>query len=99
MWGISHFEKYEKVASFPLQIQYCGTFNIQFIRTLFYFKIEKNKKKTQGNKKKNLILRQIYVAGLELPIPDSWGQCANRCAMEDLKLERVFFLFIDSRYS
>ena len=48
--------------------------------------------------KNNLILRKMYIAGLEHKIPDSTGQCANHCAMEDLKLERVFVLFIDSRY-
>ena len=59
--------------------------------------MEKNKNERQENKKK-LILSKMYVAGLELTIPDSRGQCANHCTMEGLKLERVFVLFIDSRY-
>ena len=29
---------------------------------------------------------KIYIAGLELTIPDSTGQCANHFAMEDLKI-------------
>ena len=57
------------------------------ICTLFYFKIEKNKKERQGNKKNNnLILRKMIQAGLELTTPDSSGQCSNRCAKKDLKL-------------
>ena len=46
----------------------------------------------------NLILRKMYIAGLELTIPDSGGQCANHCTTGDLNLERVFVIFIDSRY-
>ena len=38
------------------------------------------------------------MAGLELTIPDSRGQCANHCATKALQLERVFVLFIDNRY-
>ena len=40
----------------------------------------------------------MFIAGLELTIPDSRGQCANHCAMKDLQVERVFVLFIDNRY-
>ena len=40
----------------------------------------------------------MFIAELELPIPDSKGQCANHSAMKDLKLEHVFVLFIDNRY-
>ena len=36
--------------------------------------------------------------GFELTIPDSSGQCANHCATKDLKIERVFVLFIDNQY-
>ena len=57
-----------------------------YINTLFYFKIEKNKKERQGNKKNNLILRKMIAVGLELTTPDSTGQCANHCAAKDLKL-------------
>ena len=40
----------------------------------------------------------MFMAGLELTIPDSRGQCANHCAMKALQLERVFVLFIDNQY-
>ena len=55
---------------------------------MFYFKIEKNKKERQGNKKNNnnLILRKMIHVGLELTTPDSRGQCANHCTTKDLKL-------------
>ena len=71
-----------------------------YIRTLFYFKIEKNKKERQGNKKKqhNLILRKMFVVGRELEILDSGGQRADHYTTKDLQLERVFVLFIDNRY-
>ena len=35
------------------------------------------------------------MAGLELTIPDSRGQCANHCATKAFQLKRVFVLFID----
>ena len=58
-----------------------------YICTLFYFKIEKNKKERQGNKNNNnLILRKMIHVGLELTTPDSTIQCANNCAAKDLKL-------------
>ena len=41
---------------------------------------------------------KMFIAGLDLTIPDSRGQCANHCAMTDLKLQCVFVLFVDSRY-
>ena len=70
-----------------------------YIRTLFYFKIEKNKKERQGNKKKhNLILRKMFVVGLELTILDSGGQRADHYTTKDLQFKRVFVLFIDNRY-
>ena len=54
---------------FPLQIQIVLSI---YIRTLFYFKIENNKKERQGNLKKNiLILRKMIIMGFELTIPDS----------------------------
>ena len=56
------------------------------ICTLFYFKIEKNKKKRQGNEKKNWFWEKMIRAGLELTTPDSSGQCSNHCAKKDLKL-------------
>ena len=40
----------------------------------------------------------MFLAGLELAIPGSGGQCANHCAMKDLKLGRVFVLFIDNQF-
>ena len=40
----------------------------------------------------------MLIAGLELTIPDSRGQCANHCTVKDLKLQRVFILFIDDQY-
>ena len=40
----------------------------------------------------------MFIAGLEHTIPDSRGQCAYHCAMKDLKLERVYVLFIDNQY-
>ena len=40
----------------------------------------------------------MFIAGLEHTIPESIGQCANHCAMKDLKLERAFVLFIDKQY-
>ena len=40
----------------------------------------------------------MFMAGLELSIPDFRGQCANHCAAKALQLERVFVLFIDNRY-
>ena len=52
-----------------------------YICTLFNFKIEKNKKERQGNKKNNnLILSKMILVGLELLTPGSTGQCANHCA-------------------
>ena len=67
-----------------------------YIRTLFYFKVEKNKKERQGNKKNNrLIPRKMIIVGFELTIPDSGGQCANHCATKDLKLRMYLsYLFI-----
>ena len=63
------------------------------IYTLFYFKIEKNKKERQGNKKNNnLILRKMIIMGLELTISESRGQCAYHCATKWFKTERVFVL-------
>ena len=42
-------------------------FWVVYIRTLFYFKIEKNNKERKGNKKdNNLILRKMYNAVYEL---------------------------------
>ena len=78
-------KKKKSLASFPLQIQYCRTI---YIRTLVYFKIEKNKKERQGNKKNynNLILRKIIFVGIELTIPDFGGQRANHWATTDLKV-------------
>ena len=40
----------------------------------------------------------MFIAGLELTIPDSGGQCANHRATRDLKLKCVFVLFIDNQY-
>ena len=40
-------------------------------------------------------MRKMLIGGLELTIPDSKGQCANNCAMRDLKFEGVCVLFID----
>ena len=66
-------------------------------RSLFlYSKLRKIKRKDKEIKK--LILRKMFIASRELTIPDSRGQCANHCAMEDLKLECAFVLIIDSRY-
>ena len=66
---------------------------------MFYFKIEKNKKERQRNKKNNnLILRKMFMEGLELTTPESRGQCPNHCATKALQLERVFVLFIDNQY-
>ena len=45
-----------------------------------------------------MILRNMFMAGLELTIPGSRGQCANHCATKALQLERIFVLFIDNRY-
>ena len=69
-----------------------------YIRTSFYFKIKKNKKERQGNKKNNLILRKMFVVSLELTIYDSGGQRADHYTTKDLQLECVFVLFIDNRY-
>ena len=70
-----------------------------YIRKLFHFKIEKNKKERQRNKNNNnLILRKLFMAGLKLTMPESRGLCANHCATKALQLERVFVLFIDNRY-
>ena len=66
-----------------------------YICTLFYFKIEKNKKERQGNKKNNLILRKMIIVGLELTILDSRGQCAYH---ERFTIERVFVLFKGNQY-
>ena len=38
------------------------------------------------------------MAGFELLIPDSRGQCANHWATKVLQLERVFVLFIANQY-
>ena len=40
----------------------------------------------------------MFLAGLDLTTPDSGGQCANHCAMKELKLECLFVLFIYNRY-
>ena len=40
----------------------------------------------------------MFLAGRELTIPDSKGQCANHFATKAFQLERVFVLFIDNRY-
>ena len=40
----------------------------------------------------------MFMAGLELTIPDSRGQCAKHCATKALQLERVFVQFIDNQY-
>ena len=40
----------------------------------------------------------MFMAGLELTIPDSRGQCAYHSATQALPLDRVFVLFIDNRY-
>ena len=45
-----------------------------------------------------MILRKMFIAGLELTIPDSRGQCVNHCTTKDLPLVCVFVLFIDNRY-
>ena len=39
----------------------------------------------------------MFIAGFDLTIPDSRGQCANHCATKDLDLERVFVLLIDNQ--
>ena len=58
-----------------------------YIRTLFYFKIEKNNKERQGNKKNNnLILRKMIMVGFELTIPGCGGLCANHCTTKDLQV-------------
>ena len=63
----------------------------------FTSKLRKIKRKDKEIKKNNsLIMRKMFIAGLELKIPDSRGQCANYCAMRGLKLEGVFVLFIDN---
>ena len=40
----------------------------------------------------------MFLAGLELTILDSGGQCADHCATKALQLEREFVLFIDNRF-
>ena len=40
----------------------------------------------------------MFIAGFDLTISESRGQCANYCAKKDLELERVFVLFIDNQY-
>ena len=65
----------------------------------FTSKLRKIKLKDKEIKKNNnLILRKMFIAGLELTIPYSGGQCANHCAMRTLKLKLVFVLFIDNQY-
>ena len=57
-------------------------------------KLRKNKKERERNKKNNnLILRKMFLAGLELTIPDCGGQCANHCATKASPLERVFVIY------
>ena len=77
------------------KIKQFGFFSIAniYICTLFYFKIEKNKKERQGNKKNDLILRKTIHVGLELTTPASTGQSVNHCATKDLKLS-VYLSYI-----
>ena len=80
----------------PLNIQYI-VLSI-YIRIFFTSKLRKIKRKDKEIKNNNFILRKMFIAGLELTIPDSGGQCAKHCATKALQLDRVIVLFIDNRY-
>ena len=71
-----------------------------YIRTLFYFKTSEVRKIKRKDKeiKKKLILMKMFIAGFDLTIPESGGQCAKHCAKKDLELELVYVLFIDNQY-
>ena len=77
-WGISNYEK--KIGFFSIANSFIVVLTI-YIRTLFYFEIEKNKKKRQG-KTKYLIRRKIYRTGFELTNPDSRDRCSHHCALQ-----------------
>ena len=61
-----------------------------YIRTLFYFEIEKNKKGRQGKPKK-IIRRNMYSTGFELTTSDSRGRCSHHCAIDDLQFSDAIF--------
>ena len=91
--GYLPFWKVKKFGFFSIANPVLSYFQYIFAH-LFYFKIEKNKKEKQGNKKKNnLILRKMIHVGLELTTPDYPGQYANHCAKRDLKL-RVYMSYL-----
>ena len=101
IWGISHFEKKNKkvwlLFHCKSSIVVLSIYNI--CAHCFTSKLRKIKRKgTEINNYNNLILRKMIIAGLDLTILDSRGQCANHCATKYLKLERVFVLFIDNQY-
>ena len=86
-WGISNFEK--KMASFPLQIRYCRTFNINSHIVLL-----RNWEKKRKNREIKKILdkeKKKYSPGLELMTPGSRGQRSNNIAMEDSRYEKSIF--------
>ena len=61
-----------------------------YIRALFYFKIEKIKRKDKEIKN-HLILGKMHRTGIELTTTGLIGPCSNHCVMEDFQYNDTLF--------
>ena len=93
MWGIINFEKKNKksLASFPLQIRYCRTYNINS-PLCFTSKLRKKGKDKENKKKLSLIRKKKGISpGFELMTSGFRGQRSNHFAVEDSRFGKSIF--------